>query len=801
MSPGPPRAHHGHEQVLDDSNPADQPEGELHDQRGADGSGGFAAIGPDQCPSAAVTAGGAHTCGLRTDNTTTCWGRNSDGQADAPDGQYSARSACLLTHSDPEGATSMADMPIEPPPPANRDTSEEGATADMSAASAGNGGSGLEQPHSGGANPLAVAGFVCAICTVVLIWLVFVNLILGVLGLIFSWIGFNRAKKQGLKHRGLALAGLIVAPIALILSAVLIVAVLVYYESDDGTPAAPDATSTSDGKDEPIEADPDENESTEGESAESDAAPAAPLLEFPDGMTWNELLGAVASDRERECVADTIDDEDLPVGIFDGAALDSTTGTGSWPIWHRQIVGIQVGDNHWPHQVWRCLDADTASALYVSVRLEQIRLLAGISVSQSDTACIMQLPTDTELQRAVSDRLGSEYSFADAEDLLALLRELDETVGPKLQQCLSDAEDEPIEADPDENESTDEEGDPSVSPLFVAVGDAVYTSVDGVQWNEQPISIQSEATASYGIGRTVIVGLDGRLITSEFGSRWNEVSTEMEHLIGTNAITYGKDRFVAVGTAFAGEVVATAATSPDGISWTPADVSHLPRGLESVAYGESNFVGVGHGFATTSSDGTEWRVGSHRFLVQLFDVAYGNGTFVISGGQGSIFESRDGVTWREGRSGLSDIFFVRSVTYGNGIFVAVGDEYVVRGEFVSGEGYGPERPITMSAIITSQDGIDWNIQYTGPSQTLTDIAYGDNRFVAIGNNEGPTDQRGNSTSHNAVVLTSDNGTDWTETEVGGRSVVSEEGSFSDSSADNPSVWLSNVIYWPASDES
>ena len=89
----------------------------------------------------------------------------------------------------------MPDMPIEPPPPANRGTSEEGATDDMIAASAGNGGSGLEQPHSGGANPVAVAGFVCAICTVVLIWLVIVNLILGVLGLIFSWIGFNRAKK------------------------------------------------------------------------------------------------------------------------------------------------------------------------------------------------------------------------------------------------------------------------------------------------------------------------------------------------------------------------------------------------------------------------------------------------------------------------------------------------------------------------------------------------------------------------------------------------------------------------------
>ena len=39
--------------ILDDSNPADQEGGAEHDQRGEDGTGGFAAIGPDQCPSAA----------------------------------------------------------------------------------------------------------------------------------------------------------------------------------------------------------------------------------------------------------------------------------------------------------------------------------------------------------------------------------------------------------------------------------------------------------------------------------------------------------------------------------------------------------------------------------------------------------------------------------------------------------------------------------------------------------------------------------------------------------------------------
>ncbi|WP_419944841.1 glycine betaine ABC transporter substrate-binding protein [Candidatus Poriferisodalis sp.] len=43
----------GVENILDDSNPSNTDGGEAHSQRGEDGTGGYAAIGPDQCPSAA----------------------------------------------------------------------------------------------------------------------------------------------------------------------------------------------------------------------------------------------------------------------------------------------------------------------------------------------------------------------------------------------------------------------------------------------------------------------------------------------------------------------------------------------------------------------------------------------------------------------------------------------------------------------------------------------------------------------------------------------------------------------------
>jgi hypothetical protein len=55
----------------------------------------------------------------------------------------------------------------------------------------------------------------------------------------------------------------------------------------------------------------------------------------------------------------------------------------------------------------------------------------------------------------------------------------------------------------------------------------------------------------------------------------------------------------------------------------------------------------------------------------LYNVTYGNGLFVAVGDYGTILTSPDGVTWTPQTSGTS--YSLRGVTYGNGLFVAVGD--------------------------------------------------------------------------------------------------------------------------------
>ena len=50
--------------------------------------------GSDATPSSpAISSGVGHSCAITTDGTATCWGANAWGQADAPEGQFSATSA------------------------------------------------------------------------------------------------------------------------------------------------------------------------------------------------------------------------------------------------------------------------------------------------------------------------------------------------------------------------------------------------------------------------------------------------------------------------------------------------------------------------------------------------------------------------------------------------------------------------------------------------------------------------------------------------------------------------------------
>jgi len=112
--------------------------------------------------------------------------------------------------------------------------------------------------------------------------------------------------------------------------------------------------------------------------------------------------------------------------------------------------------------------------------------------------------------------------------------------------------------------------------------------------------------------------------------------------------------------------------------------------------------------ATEGRLGISWTV-RYSVTTPLSAVTYGNGLFVAVGGDGTILTSPDGVAWTRQNSDTTS--WLSAVTYGNGLFVAVG-----------GDG----------TILTSPDGVAWTRQNSDTTSWLSAVTYGNGLFVAVG---------------------------------------------------------------------
>src|SRR5579859_4393942 len=100
----------------------------------------------------------------------------------------------------------------------------------------------------------------------------------------------------------------------------------------------------------------------------------------------------------------------------------------------------------------------------------------------------------------------------------------------------------------------------------------------------------------------------------------------------------------------------------------------------------------------------------------LLRIAYAEDQFVAVGEAGTILISHDGSNWASRRSGTEVPLF--GVAYGDGRFVVVGGNYQHLGGLS-----------TDSIIVTSTNAADWEmIELPGLGQ-LRDVAYGNGQFV------------------------------------------------------------------------
>jgi hypothetical protein len=245
---------------------------------------------------------------------------------------------------------------------------------------------------------------------------------------------------------------------------------------------------------------------------------------------------------------------------------------------------------------------------------------------------------------------------------------------------------------------------------FVAVSNGSFTlrySSDGINWTDTTIGSYGLKEIIFANGKFVAVGaeIDGvDLITnvevSTDGINWTRY-TPFTNAIGPSAITYGNGLFVAVGDIGSNRVM----TSPDGISWTLRSVLGNNDNWQSVAFGNNLFVAVANaGVDRTmySSDGINWT--ALAVNIGINKIIFADGKFTT--GQNY---STNGTSWTN--AGVIN-FPPFGITYGNGIFVAVGQA-------------GTDR------IAISTDAITWELVTAPALSNWSCVAYGDEKFVAL----------------------------------------------------------------------
>lgn len=171
--------------------------------------------------------------------------------------------------------------------------------------------------------------------------------------------------------------------------------------------------------------------------------PPEPLLDIPSGMTWQELINEIASEDELDCLDDLLGDE-LPDELADLSVVGVDYLTVSWPLITTELIGIEIGDNRWPHELWHCMSPPTAAAIHLSVFVQELnaflqeqQLTQVFAIDTDSAACIAALPQNDDFATTAAHVLGGEASFDD-DDISEFMEELDNLAIELIVPCIPD---------------------------------------------------------------------------------------------------------------------------------------------------------------------------------------------------------------------------------------------------------------------------------------------------------------------------------------------------------------------------
>jgi hypothetical protein len=212
--------------------------------------------------------------------------------------------------------------------------------------------------------------------------------------------------------------------------------------------------------------------------------------------------------------------------------------------------------------------------------------------------------------------------------------------------------------------------------VFVAVGGSgatgvVRTSTDGITWTSRTNPLPAGGNlrrCKFIEGNFYLLNESlSNIATSTDGITWTTRDSKQLYPYG---IAYEKSigLYMICNFGNAGQY----STSTDGITWTSRSISGEGGYLTAMDAGNGVFVTFWYGssgFLRTSTNGTTWTAQISSAGYQFNEIKYANGIFV-AGGTNLLTTSTNGVSWTTRSTAGLVAANVRTISFGNGLFIA-----------------------------------------------------------------------------------------------------------------------------------
>lgn len=267
----------------------------------------------------------------------------------------------------------------------------------------------------------------------------------------------------------------------------------------------------------------------------------------------------------------------------------------------------------------------------------------------------------------------------------------------------------------------------NVYGIFVAVGSTtgINTSTDGTIWYDSGNTTSfGNLTAVVGMNtHTVIVGASGTVGYSTNGRNYQPSIIYRRRNVfpliffdditipqNFNDVTFGRSVGVAVGAA--GTIAFTKAGQAGFGTAFEVTQKVSSVNLNGVGANENIFIAVGdNGIILRSNNGESWSgVTTTTITTKLNHVHYANGQWIAVGAAGTVIRSsNNGLSWSVVSAGGT--FDLTRVGYANSVWVAIGQS---------------------GMVLNSVDTNTWYKKFVGVGTDFNGLAFGDNKFVAVG---------------------------------------------------------------------